>query len=140
MNRVVQGVAAVLHKPMQGKPAMFGKSGRFPFHEDAPIVYRKHRVGAVQALWIEGDRVQWIGILDQQAPAAVPTPGRMTVDIEPVVRELIGGGRLVGVPALTGARAEREDGCMVLEGWTVSRMELMDPQAAPWPDLTLTIR
>lgn len=137
---MVQGIAAVLHTPMRGKPAMFGTSGRFPFNEDAPIVYRQTRVGAVQALWIEADRVHWIGILNQEPPALTPALQRMTVDIEPVVREMIGGGRLVGVPALTGARAEREDGCMVLEGWTVSRMELMTPQAAPWPGLELNLR
>lgn len=140
MRRMVQGIAAVLHKPMQGKPAMFGKTGRYPFVEDAPIVYRRNQVGAVQALWIEEDRVHWIGILDQEPPAPSPPSERLTVNIEPMVREMIIGGQLVGVPALTGARAEREDGCMVLEGWTVSRMELLTPQAAPWPGLELNLR
>lgn len=140
MNRMVQGIAAVLHKPMQGKPAKFGAPGRLPCREDAEIVYRRARVGEVQALWVEGDRVHWIGILDQEPPAPSPLLKRLTVNIEPVVREMILGGQLVGVPALTGARAEREDGCMVLEGWTVSRMELLTPQAAPWPGLELNLR
>lgn len=140
MSRMVQGVAAVLHKQMQGKPAKFGAPGPLPCSEDAAIVYKRARVGEVQALWIEADRVHWIGILDQEPPALALAPKRLTVDIETVVRELIGGGRLVGVPALTGARAERENGCMVLEGWTVSRMELLTPEAAPWPGLELNLR
>lgn len=146
MSLTVQGVAAILYKPMQGKLAKFGAPGPFPVHEGAPVMYRGHDVGEVSALRVEGDRVLWAGRLhppvivsvNPESPLAIPVPEyRLMVE---QVHGMIAAHRLVGVPALTGARAEREDGCMVLEGWTVSRMELLTPEAAPWPGLELNLR
>lgn len=144
MRRTVQGVAARLHTPMQGKPVRFGApAGRFPYVEGAPIAYQRTRVGEVLALWVEDDRVHWVGRLDPPPPLewvedaepsiAVPMP-------EPTVRDMIDGAWLVGVPALTGARTENEGACMVLVDWTVSRMQLLRPADAPWPGLTLNLR
>lgn len=142
MIRTLLGIAAVLHQPMRGKPVMFGDPGRFPLDEDAPIVYRRARVGEVQALWIEADRVHWIGRLDEEPfPYVEDLPADQRIPIpEPSMRHLISGGRLVGVPALTGARTERVDGCTALAGWTVSGMQLLTLDAAPWADLELNLR
>lgn len=141
MSEIVQGVAAVLHTPMRGKPVRFGAPGPFPCLAGAPIAYQRTRVGEVLALWVENDRVHWIGQLDVR-PFILPehaTDVRVPLP-EPSVRDMIDGAWLVGVPALTQARTEREDGCMVLVGWTVNRMQLLRPADAPWPGLTLNLR
>lgn len=141
MRRTVHGIAAVLHTTMRGKPVRFAAPGPSPCLDGALIARCGVRVGEVHAVWVEGDRVHWIGRLDEErltwdeapAPLAVPVP-------EPSVRDLIEGGRLVGVPALTQARTEREEGCMALAGWAVTRMELMAPETAPWAGLELNLR
>jgi hypothetical protein len=146
MTRIVQGVAVVLHTPMQGKPVQFGAPGPFPVHANAPVMYRGYDVGEVSALRVEGNRVLWAGRLHPpvlvsiapESPLAIPVP-----QYRPMVERvhgMIAAHLLVGVPALTEARTEREGGCMVLAGWTVARMELLTLQAAPWPGLTLALR
>lgn len=141
MSTEVQGIAAVLHTPMRGRLVMFGAPGPFPVLARAPIVYRREQVGEVQALWIEEDRVHWIGTMDDPPLAFEPPGSPVAIALpEPSARDLVSARRLVGVPALTQARTEREHGYMVLEGWTVCRMELMTVQAAPWAGLELNMR
>lgn len=141
MSRTVQGVAAVLHTPMRGKPVKFGVPGPFPVYEGAPVMHQRARVGVVQALWVEEDRVHWIGLMDDPPLRYEDVPPEMTIPLpEPTARDLVSASRLVGVPALTEARTEREGEFMVLVGWTVCRMELLTTEAAPWAGLTLSVR
>lgn len=143
-RRTVHGIAARLHTPMQGRPIQFGAPGPSPYPEGAPIDYQGARVGQVLAVWVEEDRVHWIGLLDPPPPlkwVEDPEPSIAVPVPEPTVPDMIDGAWLVGVPALTQARTERgEGGVTVLAGWTVACMQLLRPADAPWPGLTLNLR
>ncbi|MGW7546434.1 hypothetical protein ACWGKQ_35805 [Streptomyces sp. NPDC054770] len=60
--------------------------------------------------------------------------------VEPDVRELVAAGRLIGMPAVLQARTGTRDGCMLVSHWTVTGMELMTSQVAPWPGMELRLR
>ncbi|MEW2568336.1 hypothetical protein [Streptomyces sp. NPDC047070] len=132
----------MLHRQLEGQPLKFGRPSPFPCLADTPVVVRDRQVGIVQAMWVEDDLVHWVGRLDPEPlPAVTDNPPSLNVSVpEPTLRDAIDGAWLVGVPAIAQARTERDGQCTVFVDWTVTRMELMRPIAAPWPGLTLNVR
>lgn len=116
MTRTVEGVAAVLHRPMNGRPIAFGTPARHLCMDDAPVVLDGQTVGRVVTMWLAGDQVCWAGRVE-------------------LTREDLASR--VGVPALTGAAMSERDGMTTLAGWRVSRMTLVPDHSRPWQDVTL---
>lgn len=126
----VEGVAAILRTPMPGGEVMVGTPNRELFTAGMPITLDERRVGEVNAMWLDVDRVRWIGVLD------APEPGIRGIP----VRDLVAARKLVGVPALTADTLGREGGAQVLDQWTATSMTLLDPRSAPWTELELYLR
>ncbi|MFM9590725.1 hypothetical protein ACKI16_29485 [Streptomyces scabiei] len=116
MTRTVEGVAAVLHQPMTGRPILFGDPDRHLCVDNAPVVLDGVSVGRIVTMWRAGNQVLWAGRVD-------------------LTREDLAGR--VGVPALTGAAMSERDGVTTLTGWRVSRMALLPDESRPWADVML---
>jgi len=126
----VEGIAAILRTPMPGGEVMIGTPNPELFTAGMPITRDEERVGEVHSMWLDEDRVRWLGVLD------APEPGIRGIP----VRDLVEARRLVGVPALTADTVGREGGVQVLDQWTATSMTLLDPRSAPWADLELHLR
>lgn len=116
MTRTVEGVAAVLHQQMNGKPIVFGAPARHLCVDNAPVVLDGQTVGLVVTMWLAGDQVLWAGRVDLPAEDLASR---------------------VGVPALTGAAMSERRGVTTLDGWLVAGMALLPDHARPWPDVML---
>lgn len=116
MTRTVEGVAAVLHRPMSGRPIAFGAPHRHLSMDDAPVVLDGVTVGRIVTMWLAGDQVHWTGRVE-------------------LTREDLASR--VGVPALTGAAMSERNRVTTLTGWRVSRMTLVPDHSRPWQDVTL---
>ncbi|MGJ3558884.1 hypothetical protein ACR6C2_07855 [Streptomyces sp. INA 01156] len=141
MTDMIEGVAAVLYTPMADRAVQFGEPSPFPLANGAEIRFQRCRVGEVDAVWREEDRVLWRGSLDaREWPDITADSSLLRVPFhEPDVCELVAARRLIALPSVIQARTETRDGCMLVSDWTVAGMELMTTVVAPWPGMELRI-
>ncbi|MFF3654909.1 hypothetical protein [Streptomyces olivochromogenes] len=139
MTDTIEGVAAVLYRPMVDRAIQFGELSSFPLVDGAEIRFQRRRVGEVEAVWRDGDRVWWRGSLDERdwPDITVDGPSLRVAFVEPDVHDLVAAWRLIGMPAIVQAWSETRDGCMLVSDWTVAGMELMTTAVAPWPGMEL---
>jgi hypothetical protein len=138
----IEGVAAVLYAPMADRAIQFGEPSPFPLADGAEIRLQRRRVGEVDTVWQEDDRVLWRGSLDaQEWPDITADSSQPRVPFhEPDVRALVAAQRLIGLPSVIQARTETRDGCVLVTDWTVAGMELMTTTVAPWHGMELRLR
>jgi hypothetical protein len=134
----IEGVTAVLYTPMADRAIQFGEPSLFPLVDGAEIRWRRARVGMVEAVWQDGDRVLWRGRLDEPAWPDVTADSSPRIPfLEPDARPYIEARQLIGLPAVVQARTETRGGCMLVRDWTVAGMELLGAAVAPWPGMEL---
>lgn len=134
----MQGIAAVLNEPMRGRSLVFGAPDVLGLVQGTPVYYGERRAGEVTRLWVEGALLHWTGRLDADVPALTWAADDVTIALpEPSPADLIAAGALVGVPAIVSAHVDARDGCSVLSGWSLHRMDLMRDRL--WPEVTLRL-
>lgn len=140
MTDIVEGVAALLYTPMADKPVQFGEPYPHTLMDGAWIRMQRRRVGHVEEVWRDTDRILWRGRLydpDEDAIRVDGTHHQVAYRRRPDVRPLIDDRRLIGMPALTQAITSRRDDGMLLTGWMISTIDLMTVAVAPWPGMEL---
>lgn len=143
MRQTLVGVAVLLHLPVKGTRTEFGQPSPWPMTSYTPVRYKNAVVGVVDEVWVDGDKVRWIGRLEEPDLVFVESPDpQISIPLpEPGVRDLIEAGRLVAAPSrVQGASIKGHGTRTVLDDWKLVGLDLMETQAAPWPGLELHVR
>ncbi|MFD3848169.1 hypothetical protein ACFWVB_20050 [Streptomyces microflavus] len=138
----VTGVAAVLDRPMRGRPVIFTDPSPLLTTAGACILRDEERIGTVTRMWVDGDLVRWEGHIPPVMtwPVTPDDDEGLVPLVDPPVGGLIAKGELVGITDLVQGRMETRDGVTVLSQWSVGSISLIRPLASPWDDLCLGIR
>ncbi|MEU5452591.1 hypothetical protein [Streptomyces californicus] len=103
---IVTGVAAVLDKPMRGRPVTFTRPRPFFAVEGAPVIHDGKQVGDVLRAWVGGNLVHWEGDLPRPmfGWTDVSADDALVPEFEPTLPDLVAAGRLVGLTDLVRAQ------------------------------------
>lgn len=124
----VVGVLAVLHRPMGERSVYLGDPGPALCGREPVSVHRGDvRVGEVSRVWRDGDLIRYTAVLD----VAYEEVGELADEI--------GARRLVGLMDAAHGSMGYERGAIVVSGWQVAGVSLLDASSRPWPEVTLSL-